>query len=171
MLLEAVKSEREVRHPVTGDRFGRYFRTEGRVRVLSVQDDGAIGEIVQSCDGIVVGSRLRAYQAEPIPLARRTPLRPINDPTTADLTEAPVIVTTPYDLVTLGQDHVVFIDRGTDADVQPGDLFTIYRMNRQGGPPVVLGELAILSSRSGSAIAKILESRYPIYVGDRLERK
>ena len=61
--------------------------------------------------------------------------------------------------------------RGTDADVQPGDLFTIYRMNRQGGPPVVLGELAILSSRSGSAIAKILESRYPIYVGDRLERK
>ena len=37
--------------------------------------------------------------------------------------------------------------------------------------PVVLGELAVLSSRSGSAIAKILESRYPIYVGDRLERK
>jgi hypothetical protein len=171
MLLEAVKSEREVRHPVTGDRFGRYYRTEGRVRVLSVQDDGAIGEIVQSCDGIVVGSVLRAYQAEPVPLARRTPLRPVNDPTTEDLTAAPVIVTTPYDLVTLGQDHVVFIDQGTDADVQPGDLFTIYRMNRQGGPPVVLGELAILSSRSRSAIAKILESRYPIYVGDRLERK
>lgn len=171
MVLEAVRPVREVRHPVTGDRFGRLYATQGRVRVLSVQEDGAIGEISLSCDGMIVGAQLRAYQPEPVPLARRTPLRPVNDPTTADLGEAPVILTTPHDLVSLGQDHVVFIDRGTEADVQPGDMFTIYRVNRQGGPPVVLGELAVLSSKSRSAIAKILESRYPIYAGDRLERK
>lgn len=171
MILEAVQPEREVYHPVTKKRFGRYYATQGRVRVLSVQEDGAIGEIVQSCDGMVVGAALRPYQAEPVPLARRTPLRPINDPTVEDLAEAPVVLTTPENLISIGQDHVVFIDRGFDEDVQPGDLFTVYRLNRKGGPPVVLGEIAVLASRPRSAIAKVLESRFPIYEGDRLERK
>jgi hypothetical protein len=171
MVLEAVLPNREVFHPVTGDRFGRYYETQGRVRVLSVQDDGAIAEIIQSCDGMVVGVALRPYQAEPVPLARRTPLRPINDPTAENLADAPVVLTTPQSLVSIGQDHVVFIDRGTEADVQPGDLFTVYRLNRKGGPPIVLGEIAILTSRARSATAKVLESRYPIYEGDRLERK
>jgi hypothetical protein len=171
MVLEAVQPNREVYHPVTGDRFGRYYETQGRVRVLSVQDDGAIAEIIQSCDGMVVGVALRPYQAEPVPLARRTPLRPVNDPTFEDLTDAPVVLTTPQSLVSIGQDHVVFIDRGTEADVQPGDMFTVYRLNRKGGPPIVLGEIAILTSRPRSATAKVLESRYPIYEGDRLERK
>ena len=55
--------------------------------------------------------------------------------------------------------------------MQPGDIFTIYRLNREGLPPVVLGELAVLSSHPRSAVAKILESRFPVYAGDRLERK
>jgi len=65
-------------------------------------------------------------------------------------------------------------DRNNDPDpddMTPGDVFTIYRTNREGFPPVVLGELAVLSVHQRSAVAKIIESRYPIYVGDRLERK
>ena len=34
-----------------------------------------------------------------------------------------------------------------------------------------LGELAVLSVQPHSALARIIESRYPIYTGDRLERK
>jgi hypothetical protein len=171
LVLEAVEAGRVVRHPVDREVFGRLYATTGRVRVLSVQDSTAIAEILQSCDGMRVGARLRAFEPEPVPLARRTPLRPVNDPTLADLSGAPVILTSPDDLVSLGQDHVVFLDRGAQDDVQPGDLFTIYRMNRLGGPPVVIGELAVLSAKPRSAVAKILESRYPVYVGDRLERK
>lgn len=171
MVLEAVEAGREVRHPVTRDKFGRLYATLGRVRVLSVQDDGAIAEITQSCSGIKVGDRLRVFQPEPVPLARRTPLRPVNEPTWNDLASSPVILAAPADLVSLGQDHVVFLDRGADDDVLPGDFFTVYRINPHGGPAVVLGELAVLTSRSHTAVAKILESRYPIYAGDRLERK
>jgi len=171
LVLEAVDAGRKLRHPVTGDVIGRVYDRRGRVRVLSVQDDGAIAEIVQTCDGLRVGSQLRAFEAEPVPLARRTVLRPVNDPTLEDLSEAPVILTGATDLVSLGQDHVVYIDRGAEDDVYPGDLFTIYRLNREGRPPIVLGELAVLSSRNRTAVAKILESRYPIYAGDRLERK
>ncbi len=38
-------------------------------------------------------------------------------------------------------------------------------------PPIVLGELAVLSVQKSSALAKITESRYAIFVGDRLDPK
>jgi hypothetical protein len=142
------------------------------VRVLAVQDQTAIGEVVQACAPIVVGASLRPFEPEPVPLARRTAPRPINDPSdAASLQAAPVIVSSEDDVVSLGQDHVVYIDRGADDDVTPGDIFTIYRMNREGFPPLPIGELAVLSVRSHTAVAKILDSNVAIYLGDRLERK
>ena len=172
MVLTAVEPSRRIVHPVTRQTFGRQYNYMGRVRVLSVNDGGAIGEVVQSCTGLRVGSLLKPFVPEPVPLARRTPLRPVNDPTSAEALEgAPVILSSPLFAVSLGQDHVVFIDRGEDEDVLPGDLFTIYRANKEARPPVVLGELAVLSVQRHSALARILESRYPIYIGDRLERK
>jgi hypothetical protein len=172
MQFTAVAGGKVIRHPVSNEALGRQYSYTGRIRVLSVQEDSAIAEIVQSCDGISVGMKLKPFEAEPVPLARRGLLRPATAPASADaLASAAVIVSSPVDLVTLGQDHLVFIDRGEEDEVLPGDIFTIYRMNRATQPPVVLGELGVLSVQAHTAVAKILESRYPVYVGDRLERK
>lgn len=171
MVLTAVEPRARVRHPKSGHVVGRFYAYTGRVRVLTVQEEQAIAEIVQTCAGIHVGSRLQEFRPEPIPLARRPIPRPINDPTTADLSEAPVILHAESSLFTLGQDNVVFIDRGESDDVYPGDIFTIYRPSKRGRLPIPVGELAVLSVKPRSAIGKILESRYPIYVGDRLERR
>jgi nucleoid-associated protein YgaU len=167
----AVEPKYPVRHPATRDVIGRFYAYQGRVRVLTVQEDRAIAEIVQSCAGIHVGATLRPFEPEPVPLARRPTPRPFNDPTTADLSAAPAIVLADSTLFTLGQDHVVFIDRGEGDDVYPGDMFTIYRESGRGLPPVAVGELAVLSVRERSAVAKILESRFPVHLGDRLERR
>ncbi len=172
MLFTVIASGKMVRHPLSHDAMGRQYNYMGRVRVLSVQESSAIAEIVQTCDGISVGMKLRPFEPEPIPLARRSPGRPVSEPASGEsLASAAVIVSSPVELVTLGQDHVVFIDRGEEDEVLPGDLFTIYRMNRGNQPAVVLGELAVLSVQAHTAIARILESRYPVYIGDRLERK
>lgn len=170
-VLVSVEPKYPVRHPTSREVIGRYYAYQGRVRVLTVQEDRAIGEIVHSCLGIHVGAHLRPFEPEPVPLARRPTPRPFNDPTTADLSAAPAIVLADSTLFTLGQDHVVFIDRGESDDVYPGDMFTIYRASNAGMPPVAVGELAVLSVRPRSAIAKILESRYPVHLGDRLERR
>jgi hypothetical protein len=171
-VLTAVQPGDIVNHPLTGQALGRMHRYLGRVRVLAVQDQTAIGEIIQACAPILVGASLRPFEPEPVPLARRTAPRPINDPSdAASLQAAPVIVSSEDDVVSLGQDHVVYIDRGADDDVTPGDIFTIYRMNREGFPPLPIGELAVLSVRSHTAVAKILDSNVAIYLGDRLERK
>ncbi len=161
-----------IQHPVTGKDMGIFYQHLGRVRVLSVQETTAIAEVSFSCRPIEIGAKLEPFRPEPIPLRRRTPLRGVNDPVTmAALEDAPVIVHTNDQVVTLGESSVVFIDRGQGDDVAPGDLFTIYRIGAQGVPPMVLGELAVLAVHENSSVARILESRYAVYIGDRLDLK
>ncbi len=171
-LFTVVEARQRVKHPVTGKPVGAFYRYQGRVRVLSVQEETAIAEIVHSCLPIHVGDRLQAYVEEPIPLGRRQPIRGVNDPESyRDLFDGPAIVLSAEGLVTLGQGHLVFIDRGSSAQVTPGDVFTIYRLNSPQVPPVVIGQLAVLSVQAETAVARILESRHSIYLGDRLSRR
>lgn len=167
----AVLPDQPVVHPLTREVVGRYYRYAGRIRILSVQDHTAIAEIVQSCDPLTVGALLQPFEPEPVPLGRSTAMRPVNFPTTEEkLANAPSIVFSRDDILALGADHVVHIDIG-DKDATPGDVYTIYRENQPGLPPVVMGELAVLSVHKRFSVAKIIESRYPIRLGDRLELK
>ncbi len=167
-----VVAEQPVVHPLRREVVGRFYRYLGRVRILSVQENTAIAEIVQACDPVVVGAFLTPFQPEPVPLGRSTAMRPVNYPAAADkLESAPSIVYARDDVLALGADHVVHIDVG-EAEVTPGDMYTIYRQNsRPGLPPVILGELAVLSVHKHFSVAKILESRYLIRLGDRLDPK
>lgn len=167
-----VRPEEKVKHPLSGSPFGRFNRYLGTVRVLSVQEETAIAEIVRSCHPVTVGAPLKPLVPEPVPLGRRTLMRPVNAPVAHDqLADAASILFMDSRLVSLAQDHVVFIDRGAVDDVAAGDVYTIYRPNSGGQPPVVLGELAVLSVGERASLARILESRYTIFVGDRLVAK
>jgi hypothetical protein len=170
-LFTAVLADQPVVHPITNQVVGRYYRYAARVRILSVQEHTGIAEIVQTCDPLTVGALLQPFEPEPVPLGRSTPMRPVNFPTTPEkLANAPSIVFSRDDVLSLGEDHVVHIDIGGQ-DTTPGDIFTIYRENQPGLPPIVMGELAVLSVHKRFSVAKIIESRYPIRLGDRLELK
>lgn len=161
-----------LKNPDTRQVVGRLYQYQGRLRLLTVQDQVAIAEIVQACDSIVDGAGLKPFVPEPVPLGRRTGLRPPNVPVSAEaLADDPLILRAKDDLVSLGEDHVVFVNLGADSGAAPGDLYTIYRKNVGNKPPLVLGELAVLSVGTRGAVARILASRYPIYVGDKLEPK
>ncbi|HRC87022.1 MAG TPA: hypothetical protein PK413_15545, partial [Thermoanaerobaculia bacterium] len=171
-VLIAVEEDEPVVHPITRETYGRLYRYAGRVRVLTVQDEMSIAEIVQSCESISVGTHLKLFEPQPVPLGRKTAPRPPNLPSSREhLENAPVILVAKDRQVALGQDNVVFIDRGSVDNVAPGDVFTIYRINKPGLPPVILGELAILWAEQHSALARIIESRFTILVGDRIELK
>lgn len=177
-LLSAVRPQNLLKHPTTRAPLGRVYLYVGRLRVLSTQEDTAIAEITQLCAPMPVGSKLKYFVPEPVPLRRITPLRPVNYPAREEeLEDAPVIIstiggqTTGVDLVTLGTGYVVLIDNGANQDVAPGDIYTIYRRGRRGFPPIVLGELGILSVFEETSLARILRSRYAIYIGDPLQLK
>lgn len=171
-LFTVIQPQRQVIHPVTKQVVGRFYHYLGRIRVLSVQEETAIGEIVHACDPILVGQQLRTFEPEPVPLGRLGALRPVNYPEAEeDLRDNPVILFTQDDLVSIAEDHVVYIDRGEDAEVTPGDMYTIYRKNRDGLPPIVIGELAVLAVHKSSSLAKVIESRYAVFLGDWLSPK
>jgi hypothetical protein len=171
-LLVAVQPGRLIRHPVDEALFGRYYDYLGRVRLLSVQDQTAIGEVVNACKPMPINAGLKRFVPEPVPSERRTAMRPANDPASAEQLEgAPVIVFARDGVVAAGQDTVVFVDAGSGEGLSPGDIFTVYRRGLGSSPPVVLGEVAILSTGEQSSVAKVLASRYPIYIGDLLEPK
>jgi LysM repeat protein len=168
----AIAPEGLVHHPIDRSEVGRFYRHLGRLRVLSVQAETAIAEIVHTCDPIPVGALLEPFVPQPVPLGRLGSLRPVNlPPTAAALANAPVILRGEDQVIAMAEDSLVYVDLGTADDVVPGDLFTIYRINREGLPPVVLGELAVLAVHERSSVARVLRSRHAIYVGDRLERK
>jgi len=167
-----VRVSQKIHHPVTHKTVGRLYAYQGRVRVLSVQPDTAIAEVSQSCEPVRVGSVLKPFVPEPVPTERQTPLRPINQPVSqAELRGAPVILHAKRGLISLGQDQVVWVGLGESDNVIPGDIYTIYREGRGHNPPLVLGEVAILSVNRATSLAKIITSRYPVYVGDYLVPK
>ena len=166
-VLSAVEPQHVIRPPAGGKPLGRYYAYEGRVLILAVQENTAIGEIVQSCDPMIIGSTLKPFVAEPIPSERKEPMRPVTDPSSPDAIAAGATIVFARDrLVTVGQDHVVFIDRGEEENLFPGDVLTVYRLTARNAPPIVIGEIAILSVRPHTSVAKVVSSRYPIYVGD-----
>ncbi len=173
MLFSSLVPVRSVKHPRSGKTVGRLYHYTGRLRVLTVQETTAIAEVVFSCDPITVGSMLKPFEPEPIPLARRTVMRPSVYPVSMEaLANAPTIVAAHDDIVALAQDNVVYIDRGTEDDVTPGDIFTIYRRHPNSRlPPVVIGELAVLSAKDKFSVAKIIASTQSIFCGDLLDLK
>ncbi len=62
-----VEPRNMVKHPVTGQAMGRFYAYLGRVRVLTVQDSGAIAEIVHRPD---VEKRLHDLGAAPVGMSR-----------------------------------------------------------------------------------------------------
>ena len=171
-LLTAVQPDEMVFHPKDGRKLGRLHKYLGRIRVLSAQAETSIAEIVQLCTPIPVGSALKIFEPEPVPLRKITPIRPVNFPVADDeLDEAPTIVVAWDKLLSMGAGYLVFIDQGDEEDMAPGDIFTIYRRGRRGFPPTVLGELAVLSVFDQTALARILRSRYTVFVGDTLSLK
>ncbi len=171
-LFTAVGVGNLITHPVEGNVVGRMYRYQGRVRVLSAQADTAIAEIVHACDPVNVGARLEPFEPMPVPLGRIGTMRPVNYPSPAEALEgAPVIVRAEDDILTLGEDSLVYLDHGEIDGVVPGDIFTIYRLNDRGLPPMVMGELAVLAAYETSSVGRILRSRYTVRIGDRLELK
>ena len=161
---------RKLRHPRTDAVLGLLVRQLGRVQVLCTQEHTATAEVIAACDAIPVDAWITPYEPYPVPMALLTePLRlcdPPNDKPKGTITYSR------DDILTFGTDQMVLIDMGEADQVTPGSLFTIYRDNLvEGGPRLILGEMAILLTGDHWASAKIVSSNGPIRVGDRIEMK
>ncbi len=159
-----------VEHPRTHEVIGRRYEFRGQVRVLCADATQSRGIITQSCSEIPIGSRLKPMPQIPIPLARIPALPAFCDPMSGK-TRGYIISAKGGDfLEALGEGQLVQINLGRDDQVQPGEFLTVFREDTLNGqPPQVLGQLAVLTSESHTATAKIVAMRYAMRIGDRVE--
>lgn len=165
-----IKPAELVYHPRSRDVIGRHYDYRGQVRILCATDNQATGLVVQSCKDIHIGDRLRAMPQLPIPLARITEMAGVCTPPSGR-TQGYIVNAKDYRFA-LGEGAVVEIDLGREDLVEPGTFLTVFRESPvRGNPRQHLGEIAVLTAENRTATGKIVQMRYTMRVGDRVELK
>jgi hypothetical protein len=155
----------EVRHPITGKRFGNLYKVNGVLKVTGpatkANEKGVyIARITMSFDAAARGNMLAPYQ-EP------TLTYPSAQKQTKNLTGYVLEVTDQQSVV--GQTYVVYLDKGKEDGVDPGDRFTVMsEPSPQTGSRRPIGEVQVyvVKARTATAIvrksADALSKGYPV---------
>jgi hypothetical protein len=148
---------------------GRLYTSPGRLRIICAQDEASIAEITLSCHESQVGDRLLPFEPIPVPLVRRTRgLTSCDEPNGKAIGH---ILETVDRVTPIAQGTVVFIDMGELDGVAPGDFLTVYRTRHGAFVRTILGEVAILTTRDRTAVAKVTSMRDLMSAGDEVELK
>jgi hypothetical protein len=159
-------------HPVKGNFIGNVIGMTGRLKIVELHDEAALGEIEETCSAVTVGMFLKPFEPIPIPLSTGfTPMPRVNSEPSGKISGYIVYVKEGLD--TAGEGHLVNIDLGSEDQIYPGDFFTIFRdvVLESHLARKVLGELVVLRVEKHSAAAKIISSYKEINPGDRIELK
>lgn len=180
----------EVLHPMTGKPMGRFNQFRGRAVVVCLEGRTSTVRVTLACTDIPDGSFLKPYDPVPLPLGRRQPSCKPCDPPSGKAKGR--IVYTRDGVIALGNDNDVLIDLGVADGLQPGDQLSIFRyatgadygIRPQGSywvytpppagveiPRTYLGDMAVLYVGDRWAMARIIDARRLIEVGDQVELK
>lgn len=165
--LVVYRVRKDVHHPKTGRHLGKLINVLGQVKVLWLEDDFASAKILRSLHEIQPGDQISSSLQFPEESSRGLP---------GGLDG--YIVEAREENVEYSFLDVVYIDRGLNDGVGPGDRFSILRDGRSlssfvgRGPSHMpqrkIGELQVLISQEDTATARITQSNEPIVLGDRL---
>lgn len=166
-----VSKQELVHHPRTNEVLGRQYAYRGQVKILCADDRHARGVIVQSCMPIRIGDYLKPVPQLPIPLARIPQMPGFCDPPSGK-TSGFIVRGDVGAAWAIGEGQLVEVNLGHEDQVQPGDFFTVFRDSPQAGQPrQILGEIGILTTEAHTATAKVMQMRYTMQIGDRIELK
>jgi phage tail protein X len=157
--------------PETGEHLGQVIRVVGVWRALEVHNETSLGKLEHSYQPVETGDVVRPYEP-----AGDISINP--QPVVSDMTAYIIGLRKPEFRDAFPYD-VVYIDRGFDDDLSPGDMFAAYEYGESTTSPagetletadIPVTELVVLSTHSGTASALISNSRNAgmLQVGDRI---
>jgi hypothetical protein len=163
----------DVRHPVTGELIGYQSVVLGAARVVAIDERAASLVIVQANDVIERGAMLGPWTDK---FFRRVEATPNGQAL------AGVIVGPQTRVVTqIGEQQVVYVDRGERDGVREGNVFTVVRAGDLYGKPADrpvwdeslpkedVGQLLVVDVKERASTALVTRSVKELYVGDRVE--
>lgn len=157
-----------VTHPVTGAGLGRQYDYIGQVRILCTEDGRSRAIVTQVCREIPIGARLKPIPQLPIPIARVPDMAQWCDAPTGKASGY-IVESREWELG-LVEGNLVQIDLGRDEGLQPGDFLTVTRPSeRRDQPPMILGQIGVLTTEARTATAIVINARREMFIGDRVE--
>jgi hypothetical protein len=169
------RTERPIRHPRTGELFGWQSTVLGSAKVVSVDKNVATLDISQAFEPIERGVMIGPWTEK---FLRRVDRRANRKAMQAMIIGGQVRVVS-----LLGEQSVVFVDKGAKDGVEEGNVFTVVRSGELYGhqpntapwdsrfPRENVGELLVIDVKERASAALVTRSRTELLVGDRLEMR
>ena len=169
------RTERAIHHPVTGELVGYQSKILGTAKAVKVDDKAVTVVVGQTLEPIERGDLLGPWTEKFLrPVAQR--------PNARDLSGH--IVAAQVDVMTmLGEQHVVFVDRGKADGVEEGNVFRVIRQGDQFGIPLgeignddrlpkeIIGDLLVIDVKEGTSTALVTRSLRELAIGDVVEMR
>ena len=169
------RTDRAIKRPGTREVFGYQSNILGSAKVIAVSDKVATATIVQSLNPIERGALLGPWTQKFFRPIERKPNRQAVDGS---------VLAAHLDVVTsLGENHIVFVDRGEKDGVQEGNVFTVLRSGDQyktkpdratwdpSLPVEAIGELLVVDVKENASTAVVTKSVKEVMIGDHVEMR
>lgn len=153
-----------VRHPQTRRSFGKLYKVNGILKVTGTKEFGVyIARITLSFDSAMKGNMLAPYQEPSL-------IYPAKQQQEKNLSGQILEVA---DRRTIsGQLNIVYLDKGKEDGVAPGDRFTVIGVpNRETGATKPIGELQVIIVKSRTSTAVVRKSSDTMTTGNRFVYK
>ncbi len=158
----------EVKHPITGQKYGYLTRIVGTLRIEALGDGMVTGLIEQTFDDIARGDFVGPLGSFDKQVIAKSATRSIQGVILASLVpNVPLI----------GEHHVVFIDRGSKDGVEEGNLFSVIRRgdpldSTEGDPkrfpPEDVATIVVVDVKEAASAALVIRSVRELEVGERV---
>ncbi len=162
-----------VPHP--GKPVGHRVMIQGVIEITELGDEVSYARVVKAYDTIVIGHLL-------------TPYKKFEDRTSefseTDKSIEGYIVASKGDKIGISDGDFVYIDKGLEDEVRPGDRFEVYRVpnveenawynfepEKKPLLPFVLGEIKIIDTQKKTATAIVVKSRIDMVIGNSIRFK
>lgn len=158
------RATREISHPTTGFTIGYMVDIRGVVTISEIKGNKALGQVTEAYGIIERGDKLSPW-AEWAPAVEPKP----------NTKEVKAVVAETYEerATVMGEYHLVFMDKGKEAGIQPGNTFEVVRQvdpyldEDRSGPDEVVGKVVILDAKDGVSTGIITMAVSEILPGDR----
>jgi LysM repeat protein len=154
----------KVKHPKTGERYGRLIRGLGILQITAKDSSDVLtARITLSFDAIERKNLLTPYQ-EPSLVYRSSQKR------AKDISGYIIEVTDHHSIN--AQTDIVYLDRGSVDGVEPGDRFVVYaEPDKKGFPRKAIGEVTVFLVKDRTSTAVVSASQEEIGKGDAIDFK
>jgi hypothetical protein len=157
----------KIRNPITGKNFGHLVMKRGRAQVFSVEEERSFARLEKACGEVMVGHFLVPFEEKSDFLGKDLGYDvPINEETGPQ----GMLIYFQDDYKQISKGHWATIDIGEEDGIHFGEQLVIYRKTKgKKGTFENVGNLIVIDTQMKTSTVKILSSKTPLRIGDRVQ--